>query len=239
MSFDEAQLRTKGKALLKTLSGLGVVALLAIAFTELLDDVLEGDGLVAIDHPAASWLAEYRADWLTDFLLVVTRWGNPTPLTLVMTVVCTYTAYRAKSWLPIWIGALAGGGLALVITIAKHLVGRPRPPQPLAVIPANGLSFPSGHATGAAAVGVLCAWMLCRWVVRQPEFKGWVWTLAVTLIFLVGFSRPYLGVHFVTDVVAGWVLGVAWARAVIVLASRWLDPRAKSSEEATPPELAV
>lgn len=222
MDFGEARRGRDGTALRTLLWTLVVFVVLAVGFTGLLDDVLEGDGLAEFDHPAATWLAEHRMGWLTTFLLFVTKLGNPTQLTIAMTLVAVLAAYRARSWAPIWIGVAGGGGIALVTTVAKHLVGRPRPPQPLALIPAHGLSFPSGHATGAAAVGLLCAWMLCRWVVHQPELRDWVWGVTVLLIFLIGFSRPYLGVHYVTDVLAGWLLGAAWARAVILLASRWL-----------------
>ena len=75
---------------------------------------------------------------------------------------------------------------------------------------------------------MLSAWMLCRWVVHRWAVQVGVWAVTVVVIGLIGFSRPYLGVHFVTDVLAGWLLGAGWATAVIVAASWW-------SRTASPP----
>jgi undecaprenyl-diphosphatase len=223
-----ARLGVNGVALVALLLGLGVVVALAVGFTALLDDVLEGEGLAQFDDPAAIWLAGHRELWLTNVLLVVTRIGNTGSQTVVMTLVCLLAAVTARAWAPVVVGLVGGLGIALIIVVAKHLVGRPRPPQPYALLSPHGLSFPSGHAAGAAAVGVLCAWMLCRWVVRRWPLQVGVWSVTIAAVGLIGFSRPYLGVHFVTDVLAGWLLGAAWAGSVILLAAWWLDSQRPS-----------
>ncbi|QUR65772.1 phosphatase PAP2 family protein [Mycobacterium spongiae] len=215
-------LGTRGVALALGLAGLAVVVVLAVGFTALLDSVLEGEGLAEFDDPAAHWLAGHRELWLTQVLLVVTRMGNSDAQAAWIVLVCVVAAVRARSCFPVLVGMAGGGGIWLVIVIAKVLVGRQRPALPYAVISVHGFSFPSGHATGAAAVGMLCAWMLCRWVVRRWALQVLVWAVTIAMIALIGFSRPYLGVHFITDVLAGWLLGAAWAAAVIVLASSWL-----------------
>lgn len=215
-----AWLRLEGIAGIALAAGLVVVTLLAIGFTALLDDVLEGDGVVIVDQPAARWLARHRDLWLTKVLVPVTHWGGPAGQTVWLVLVCALAAVRSRSWRPVLLGAVGGGGIAAVVLIAKLLVGRPRPTSPLALIPTSGFSFPSGHATGAAAVGLLCAWILCQWVVRPWPAQISVWAVSCTVIALIGFSRPYLGVHFVTDVLAGWLLGAAWA-GVVVLAGSW------------------
>ena len=218
-----ARLGLNGVALAALLLGFGMVVALAVGFTELLDDVQEGEGLARFDDDAAHWLAEHRELWLTKVLLVVTRMGNPGSQTVWIALVCLVAALRARSRLPILVGLAGGLGISLVIVVAKHLVGRPRPPLPYALITQDGLSFPSGHATGAAAVGMLCGWILSRWVLRRWAIQVGVWAATIGLVGLIGFSRPYLGVHFVTDVLAGWLLGTAWAGLVILLASWWLD----------------
>lgn len=106
---------------------------------------------------------------------------------------CVLAAVRARSWLPVLVGVAGGGGVGLVIVIAKHLVGRPRPGLPYALIPAPGFSFPSGHATGAAAVGILGAWMLCRWVIRRWAIQVAVWAATVTAIVLISSPGPIWG----------------------------------------------
>lgn len=218
-----ARLGLNGVALLVMLLGLVLVVALAIGFTALLEDVLDGGGLAQFDDAGAHWLAGHRESWLTAALLVITRMGNTGWQTAVMALVCAFTAFRGRTRVPIVVGLVGGLGIALVIVVAKHLVSRPRPPQPYALLYPNGMSFPSGHATGAAAVGLLCAWMLCRWVVRRWSIQVAVWAVTAALVSLIGFSRPYLGVHFVTDVLAGWLLGAAWAGSVVLLASWWLD----------------
>ena len=213
-------------------AGLFVVGALAVGFTALLDDVLEGEGIAQFDDPISSWLAGHREVWLTKVLLGVTRLGNVDAQTVWLVLVCAVSAVWARTWVPVLVGVAGGGGIALVIVAAKELVGRQRPALPYAVMPVDGFSFPSGHATGAAAVGLLGAWMLCRWVVRRWAAQVAVWATTISMIGLIGFSRCYLGVHFVTDVLAGWLLGAAWAGSVILLASWW--SRAKS-----PPDRSV
>ncbi|HOB48017.1 MAG TPA: phosphatase PAP2 family protein [Mycobacterium sp.] len=231
----QARLGLRGVAVATLGAGLVVVGAAAVGFTDLLDDVLDGEGFAAFDEPVAAWLAAHREVWLTRVLLVATRMGEVDAQTVWLTLVCVLAAVRARSWLPVLVGVAGGGGVGLVIVIAKHLVGRPRPGLPYALIPAPGFSFPSGHATGAAAVGILGAWMLCRWVIRRWAIQVAVWAATVTAIVLIGFSRPYLGVHFLTDVLAGWLLGAGWAVTVVLAVSWWSRARPVPQEAVASP----
>lgn len=214
-----------GTAAVALLGGLIAVAALAVGFTTLLEDVLEGDGVALIDKPAAQWLANHREGWLTTGLTVVTHAGGPAGQTIWLIAVCAAAAWRARSWLPVIVGVVGGVGIALISLTAKTVVGRQRPGLPFALIDSHGYSFPSGHAAGAAAVGVLCAWSLCRWVIHPWGDRVAVWALTVAAIVLIGFSRLYLGMHFLTDVLAGWLLGTAWTAAVVVIAAWWSGDR--------------
>lgn len=206
------------------MAGLVAVMVFAVGFTALLDDALEGDGLARIDEPAARWLATHREGWLNSSLTLITHLGDAPIQALWLTLVCAVAAWRARSWLPAILGLVGGVGIAVIIVTAKTLVGRQRPDPPFALVHSHGFSFPSGHAAGAAAVGLLSAWMLCRWVIHPWAAQVAVWALTLTVVALIGFSRLYLGVHFVTDVLAGWLLGAAWAGAVVNVTAWWYRP---------------
>lgn len=203
------------------LVGLAVVVTLAVGFTSLLEDVLEGEGIAAFDQPASQWLAEHRDPWLTAALRVITALGSPVAQAVVTAAVCTVVAWRRRSRLPVLLGLVGAGGIGLVIILAKTLVGRDRPPSLVAAITEQGYSFPSGHATGTSAIALLCAWLVTRHLVTSWAARVAVYATALGFIGVIGFSRVYLGVHYVSDVLAGWLLGAAWAGAVALIGSRW------------------
>ncbi|WP_156745065.1 phosphatase PAP2 family protein, partial [Mycobacterium sp. 1165178.9] len=169
-----------------------------------------------------SWLAAHRDLWLTNTLRVVTHAGGPLLLAAFALPIAVAAAWRCRSWRPVVLVLVCGGGIPLVLFTAKALVGRERPPVPFALVDADGYSFPSGHATGTAAITVITAWMLTRWLIPWWTARVVVWTVAIGSVFLIGFSRVYLGVHYVSDVLAGWMLGIAWA-GVVMLAGFWWD----------------
>ncbi|BBY36673.1 hypothetical protein MMAN_08070 [Mycobacterium mantenii] len=207
------------------LFGLVMVVALAVGFTEVLDDVLEGDGIAAIDHPMTRWLATHRDLWLTTVLRVVTVAGGPLFLVTLALPISVAAGWRCRSWRPVVLAVVCGGGVPLVLFTAKALVGRNRPPLPFALVDADGYSFPSGHATGTAAIMVISAWMLTRWLIPWWTGRVTVWAIAVGAASVVGFSRVYLGVHYVSDVLSGWMLGMAWAGAVMLVGSWWDNTR--------------
>ena len=200
---------------------LAVVVALADGFTEILDDVLEGDGIAGIDRPAAEWLGTHRDPWLTTVLLIVTAVGGPTGLAVLTVLISSVVAFWRRSWLPVVLALVAAIGILIVVLTAKVLVVRERPPIPFAVITEKGFSFPSGHAAGTAAVVLLSAWLLTRYLITRWIPQVLVWTVAIGLTGAVGLSRIYLGVHYVSDVLGGWLLGAAWAGGVILVGSWW------------------
>ena len=206
---------------LALLTGFIVVAALATAFAEVLEDVLVGDGINGLDEPAAHWLAAHRDLWLTSTLKLVTLLGNWEFIGTAAVLVTAIVVWRSRTWLPAVLAVVGTCGIGLVIAAAKAIVGRSRPGSPFAVVSEDGYSFPSGHATGTAAVALICAWMLTRWVLSSWAARVTTWAVAVAVTGAVGFSRVYLGVHYVSDVVAGWFLGAAWAGSVMLIGSWW------------------
>lgn len=207
------------------LVGSALIAAMAAGFTEVLEDVLDGDGIAGVDRPASGWLAAHRDLWLTTIMRAITLVGGPFPLAALAFLTCVAAAWRCRSWLPVVLAVAGAGGVAVVIVTAKALVVRDRPPLPLAVIAADGYSFPSGHATGTAAIALLSAWMLTRWLITSWTGRVIVWAMAVGSATVIGFSRVYLGVHYVSDVLAGWLLGITWAGIVMLVGSWWDNTR--------------
>jgi undecaprenyl-diphosphatase len=203
------------------LAGIIVVAVLAVCFAELLDNVLENDLVALVDHPIEQWAASHRDQWLTAVMKIVTLFGKVVALTLIASLVAGSLAWRNRSWLPVVLATAALGGVGIALVTTKAVVGRSRPPSVFALTHEDGFSFPSGHATGTAATAVLCAWLVTHWLVRSWTARVAVWTFASAYVGLICFSRVYLGVHYFSDVVAGAMLGAAWAGGIIVIGSWW------------------
>jgi len=140
-------------------------------------------------------------DWLIGPMNVITFIGNTEFFLLIMPAL--YWCWDSRLGLRVGIGLLLCAVLNNVLKVAMH---DPRPywfdPEVrLLTSPGTSFGVPSGHSQNAAAVwGIVGAYLR----------KGWGWAVAVALVFLIGLSRMYLGVHFPTDVFAGWIIGVIW-----------------------------
>lgn len=201
--------------------GAAGMSVLAMVFAAILDNVVDGDGIASIDAPLTRWVAQHRFPGLTAVMTVLTRFGDPLVLVGVMAVVAVAVAGLTRTVAPLGIGALAVAGFLLAVVAVKLVVGRPRPPFPHPSAAVGGSSFPSGHSTGVCVVGIISAWLLTRWCVRSSAGRVAVWAVVSTVVAAVGFSRIYLGVHYLSDVLAGWVLGALWAGVVVAAGRGW------------------
>ena len=219
---EPAQERAGGLARFQARTVLGAAALLvgAVPFLSLVLLVRqEWPPLRELDEDVARELNEQASTspGLVDVLEVLTDLGG--------NVFAVYTFGLATAWFLIrrqrrlaGFVATTGIGLAVLVPVTKALVGRPRPqvPLPVAEIPGNA-SFPSGHAMVSLVTAGMLVLVLLPAVGRR--WRPVLVAVAVTLAGLVGFTRLALGVHFVSDVVAGWALGAGWL-AVTVSAFR-------------------
>jgi len=182
------------------------------------DDLRQGDGLAELDHPVATWLSQHRTGWLTAIMRAITTLGSPLGVTITVGLVAAVACWQARRLSPALLTASVLGGAELLETFTKNLVARPRPPLGMRVpgVSASGFSFPSGHATLAAAGYGLIGVLLIRYVHRTAARTA-VWAGAASVAAAVGFSRLYLGAHWLSDVVAGWLIGAGWL--VLVLAA--------------------
>ena len=190
------------------------VALVALilagwAFGTVVASVLGGGRLVGVDRPILDFFARHRTPALTDVVKVLTRLGSGAVLVPVGAVVGDIGRWRRATWRPLLLLAGAYTGSLVLYVVVKDLVARPRPPAALAVGHYPGWSFPSGHATQAAAVWGALA------VVASAVTGSWsrrvvAWTVAGLIVALVGVTRVYLGAHWPSDVLGGWAAGAVW-----------------------------
>lgn len=147
--------------------------------------------------------------WLEETMRDITGLGSVFTIVFVTCAAAAYLALTHRKRIAVYVVAAIGGG-ELVSTVLKLFYQRPRPdlvPHGMDVFTA---SFPSGHAMMSAIAYLTLAILLAR-VDRNRRVKALVLTLGVSVTLLVGISRIYLGVHWPSDVVAGWCVGAAWA----------------------------
>ncbi len=147
--------------------------------------------------------------WVTNAMEDVTSLGSGTVIVLVTLFVTGYLLLRKKYyWLGLVLIATVGG--ALLVLGLKDLVGRLRPTVVTHLLEEKSLSFPSGHSMMSAIVYLTQATLLSR-IEENKKAKIYIISVALLLTFLIGISRVYIGVHYPTDVLAGWIAGISWA----------------------------
>jgi undecaprenyl-diphosphatase len=204
-----------GKALMLTVVlGLAAVALAAVALGALVDNVTDGDGVAVVDHPVARFVAGHRTPELTLLMSAVSAAAGPFAVAACALAAGLLLGIAWRSWAPpAVLGTAAAGAIGLTV-VFKAALAQPRPPLAQAVAAADGYGFPSGHAAAAAAVCGAAAW-LCSVRMRSWRARTGTWAAAAMLAALVGMSRVYLGVHWTTDVIGGWIFGLLWLAVVI------------------------
>lgn len=200
----------------------------AWAFAELADDVTEGETreidemlLLALRNPAdrtdmlgPGWIEETGRDF--------TALGGIGVLTFIVLATLGYLCISRRFRTALFIAIAVTGG-QLLTTLLKHGFDRPRPDLVPHEVIVQTASFPSGHSMMAAVTYFTLAALLVRLDLPRGV-KLYLLLVAVLVTVLVGASRVYLGVHWPTDVIAGWLAGAAWA-AFCWLAAQWLERR--------------
>ncbi|WP_186510905.1 phosphatase PAP2 family protein [Caenimonas sedimenti] len=173
-----------------------------------------------IDDIVHAWFQSHRVPWATQAMLFVTYVHGTLGL-LAMVTALAGVLWRTgdKRWIPILVAGVPG---AMLLNVGvKNVVQRARPvvEQPLLVLDTYG--FPSGHAAGTAALySFAAAWLLSRLRGRPLAWRAAVVVAAVFMTLWVSVSRLYLGVHFVSDVLAGMLLGTLWLMLCLAVPAR-------------------
>jgi undecaprenyl-diphosphatase len=207
-----------------------VLALLAVAvcawvFLEIVDEVVEGETDSVDRHIVVALRTGDGNDplgpkWLEMAAADMTALGSTSVLVLVVAFVAGLFAMLRRRREALLVVAAASGGTALSIGL-KALFDRERPDAALRAVEVMNPSFPSGHAMLSAVV-FLTIGVLSAHFAQRKRVKVYVVAAAVTVALLIGLTRVYLGVHWPSDVLAGWTLGAAWALGCW-LAARALD----------------
>jgi membrane protein DedA with SNARE-associated domain/membrane-associated phospholipid phosphatase len=196
------------------------------AFSGLLAQVLQQD-VTRFDPRALDFVVDHRTRALTGLMKTVTWLGSSVVILPLLAMVVAYLLLRRRDWRGAAVVAAAYAGAFGWSTLVKSVVERPRPPLALREVVVSGFAFPSGHATQAAAFyGILAVVLTARSRVR---IRVAAWTAVLVVVGAVGLSRVYLGVHWLSDVLAGFALGALW---VTVLAAGLLVSRRRRAAPA-------
>jgi membrane-associated phospholipid phosphatase len=215
----------------------GVFSAFVVAFTLtvalgfLLEIGWSSDGSTAFDSSVTRWFVNQRSQTWTDVMRVITWLGSSwVVVPLAVTVVVALLIVRRR-WLALFV-TLSVSGASLLSVLAKDVIRRERPPIDIRLQQSVSFSFPSGHSTQAAATYIAFAIVV---TVLSPSrvLRAVAWLAATLIVFLVGVSRVYLGMHWATDVLGGWMLGSLWV-AGLTIALAPLETRHPSGAPACP-----
>lgn len=195
----------------------GLLMLLVVTgmlLSEVAENVVNAEPMVQVDARFTHWLFQGRTSQLGQLFYGITWFGSlyaTVGFTVLGSVVLLWQRKR-RNTLILW---LLLGGVSLFVQVGKRTFNRSRPQQ-VAYYPETGYSFPSGHSAVAMTLyGLLAYWAIRR--LRNPVGRVLVGLSAICLILAVGFSRIYLGVHFLSDVLGGYLLGIGWLSVGIIL----------------------
>ncbi|HUR96969.1 MAG TPA: phosphatase PAP2 family protein [Pyrinomonadaceae bacterium] len=170
-------------------------------------------------HPASFDAAirytmrQIQSPMWTTFFLAITKLGSTIYLAIIGSIAgIVFIAYRWFRSLLMLIVAMTGQ--AALHHGCKLFFARPRPPELINYPPVESFSFPSGHAVASLSLYFALAWIVGSRV-ENSSIKAIIWIVTAILVFLIGTSRVYIGVHYPTDVVAGFIAAIVWMIAVM------------------------
>ena len=197
-------------------------------FASIAEEVKEGDTL-GFDSAVLLALREpgnvsdpIGPQWLEAAVADLTSLGGSAVLTVIVTITCGFLFLSGKHHAALLVLATSIGG-GFLSTLLKSFFDRARPDVVLHLVGVSSASFPSGHALSSATLYLTLGALLAR-VQPQRHLKIYTGLVAATLTVMIGLSRVYLGVHYPTDVLAGWCIGAAWAMFCWLITG-WLQRR--------------
>ena len=180
------------------------LALGLIALVELTGEISPDDSIPVLDRRIASAVVDLRSEPLTDVVRAVTTLAHTEVIIIVAIVAVTGAYLRDGVSLPLAVLGSIVATAAVVLTM-KGVIGRERPLPPISLNAMSSASYPSGHSAHAVGSWGALIWMSATG--RSARAKSVGALVAVSVAVSVGLSRVYLGVHWLSDVIAGWAVG--------------------------------
>jgi membrane-associated phospholipid phosphatase len=209
-SLAETWMRWVHSRLMTFIAAVGVIwlticLLLLLLLAHLSDEVLEQEALL-FDETILLSIHQWSSPTLDQVMLLITQLGNPTALVPLACISISWLSWR-RQWHIALLFFVTGLGGAVLSTGLKLFFGKARPQLWPQLITETTYSFPSGHALGSMVLYGLMAYLIAH---QFPRRAGLIYSAAAVLIGAIGFSRLYLGVHWPTDVLAGYSIGFLW-----------------------------
>lgn len=208
---------------LRLLGAFLLIVLPLWAFAGLVDELREGGGFF-FDQPILLAVHKLASPGIDAFFVMVSRIGYQLGVLPADVCILLWLTYRRRYRDGLFFGLAVIGSLLINLAVKSHFT-RFRPDLWASISPEMTYSFPSGHAMGSATLATAVVLLLWR-----TRWRWWALSGGVLFVLLVGMARIYLGVHYPSDILAGWSAAMAW-----VLAMHWLV----ASRATTPPKNAV
>ncbi|MHA7223460.1 phosphatase PAP2 family protein [Arthrobacter sp. RHLT1-20] len=196
-----------------------VVVALALLGAEVYDNVVDEAGLANLDEPALALAEDLRTPELNSAVTGFTNIGGSIGMPILAGILTAWLTWLNRTWRPIILVCGAAAVSITATTFGKNLFGRARPDFVHAVPPyETSPSFPSGHALNSTVVIGVLVYLTCLQL-KKTSARAAVIAAGVIFIVAMGLSRVFLGHHWMTDVIAAWLLGLAWL-GIVILAHR-------------------
>lgn len=193
-----------------------VIIICIAIFTAVACQVANG-GIAILDEKLRLWVYSIRCPVLSDFFIPITRFGDKRTYIILAVILLVVPKTTKKFGIPFSLTAISSVSLYKFV---KNCFKRPRPPVEMRLIKQGGFSFPSGHSLNCiVCVGLII--FLVRKYCPNRIIANVLTVLLSLLIILIGVSRVYVGVHYPTDIIGGWSLGMAFLIIVMMIIDRF------------------
>lgn len=200
--------------------GLGICLIILLGLSWLCQEVWEKEAF-SLDTSILLWLHQWANPVLDAVMLKITALGNPSFVVAVVGLSLGWLWWKQRH-LEAKMFAIACLGALILNQGLKLCFAKPRPQLWTRLITENSFSFPSGHALGSLVLYGFLAHVLAM---QSPRAAYWIYSVAAGVIAAIGMSRLYLGVHWPTDVVAGYGVGFLWLMICITMLQRQTQTR--------------